>query len=128
MVWLAVAALPPPSVAVHVRVTENSFAQRPGACTSLNVSWAVPLQSSVAAGEENTGCAGHSTVAGPPTPVITGGGVPRPLTDGPPCPPQPPALVTSSETVSVLLQACPACTVTDWPFAARSEERRVGKE
>src|ERR1051326_5252338 len=48
MVWLAVAALPHPSVAVHVRVTENSFAQRPGACTSLNVSWAVPLQSSVA--------------------------------------------------------------------------------
>src|SRR5947207_147370 len=71
MVWLAVLALPHASFAVHVRVTENSFGQRPGACTSLNVRSTAPPQSSLAEGEENVGDAGHSIVPPERTPLIT---------------------------------------------------------
>src|ERR1051325_4485851 len=79
--WLAVLALPHPSVAVHVRVTTDSFGQRPGAWASLNVSVTAPPQSSLAEGDENTGEAGHSTLDGSPTPELTGACVSRTWTD-----------------------------------------------
>ncbi len=118
MAWLAVLALPHASVAVHARVTTDSFGQRPGACASLNVRVTAPPQSSLAEGEENTGVAGHSMLAGSPTPEITGACVSRTLTVFAPRPAQPAVLVTSSVSVSVPLQRWPAWTVTERPSAA----------
>ena len=48
IVWLAVLVLPHASIAVHVRVTEYSLAQRPAARTSREVSCTAPPQSSLA--------------------------------------------------------------------------------
>src|SRR5258708_28956997 len=104
MVWLAVLALPHASVAVHVRETENSFGQRPEACTSLNVRSTAPPQSSLAEGEENVGVAGHSIVPPEPTPLITGACVSRTFTDMAPRPAQPAALVTSTVSLRAPLQ------------------------
>src|ERR1051325_2920559 len=116
--WLAVLALPHPSVAVHVRVTTDSFGQRPGAWATLNVSVTAPPQSSLAEGDENTGEAGHSTLDGSPTPEITGACGSRTLTVMAPRPAQPAVFVTSSVSVSVPLQRWPARTVTERPSAA----------
>src|ERR1043166_7044159 len=125
MAWLAVLALPHASVAVHVRVTMDSFGQRPGAWVSLNVRVTAPPQSSLAEGEEKTGVAGHSMLAGSPTPEITGACVSRTLTVMAPRPAQPAVLVTSSVSVSVPLQRWPARTVTERPSAAPSMEPPV---
>src|SRR5262245_5207935 len=74
MVWLAVALLPQTSVAIQVRVTFEALGQLPGVVTSEYASTAGP-QASVAVGLLNDGVPGHSIVASPPTPVITGGWV-----------------------------------------------------
>src|SRR6266496_4934221 len=71
IVWLAVVELPHASVAVQVRVTLNRLAQLPGVVTSWWVNVTIP-QRSLAVGSLKTGVAGHSIVAGPPTPLIVG--------------------------------------------------------
>src|SRR5207247_1439567 len=71
-VWLAVLWLPHASFAVHVRVTSCACGQFPGVVTSANVRVGLGSHASVAVGVLNVGVAGHSTVCGPPTPVITG--------------------------------------------------------
>ena len=73
MVWLAVLVLPQGSFAVQVRVTEYFCGQELGVVTSAKVSATVPPQASVAVGVAKEGVAGHSTVVGAGSELITGG-------------------------------------------------------
>jgi hypothetical protein len=61
IVRLQVEELPQSSVAVHVRVTENSAGQLPGVVTSEEVGSTVGSQASVAVAEPKFGELGHST-------------------------------------------------------------------
>jgi len=72
IVWDAVAVLPQISVAVQVRVIENSFGHVPGVLTSANVRTGVP-QLSVAVGVVHVGVPVHSIVVGAGNAEITGG-------------------------------------------------------
>lgn len=72
MVWLAVAVLPQPSVAVQVRVTLYSFGQEPLVVTSVKVTPGAP-QASVTVGVTNEGDPVHSIVEGPGIPENEGG-------------------------------------------------------
>ncbi len=68
----AVAVLPQPSSAVHVRVILYSFGQVPLVVTSANVNVGVP-QLSVTVGVVHEGTPEHSIEDGPGSPEITGG-------------------------------------------------------
>ena len=72
MVCVAVAVLPQPSFAVHVRVMLYSLGQVPLVVTSANVKVGVP-QLSVAVGVVQDGAPEHSIEEGPGSPEITGG-------------------------------------------------------
>ena len=68
----AVDELPHASVAVHVRVTVNSFAQVPGVVALVNVNDGEASHASVAVAAANAGVAGHSIVLGAGSAAITG--------------------------------------------------------
>ncbi len=70
----AVAVLPHPSSAVHVRVIVNSLGQVPLVVTSANVNVGTE-QLSVAVGVAQVGVPEHSMDEGPGNPEITGGTV-----------------------------------------------------
>jgi len=72
MVCVAVAILPQPSFAVHVRVILNAFGHEPLVVTSAEVRVGI-AQLSVAVGVVQDGVAEHSMVIGPGSADITGG-------------------------------------------------------
>src|SRR5258706_4697795 len=73
IVLLQVEVLPQSSVAVQVRVTENSCGQLPGVVTLLAVISTLMSQASDAVAGPNDGVLGHSTVAAGLGHVIEGG-------------------------------------------------------
>jgi hypothetical protein len=72
IVLLQVDELPQSSVAVHVRVTENSCGQLPGVVTSAKVGTTLLSQASLAEALPKLGVLGHSTEADGLGQVITG--------------------------------------------------------
>src|SRR5262245_24873754 len=72
MVWIFVLWLPRSSVAVQVRVVQNSCGQAPGVVTSAKVRVGDWSQSSVAVGVVKLGVPGHSTLEAPGRVEITG--------------------------------------------------------
>ena len=64
--------LPHASVAVHVRVTEYSYAHVPGVVASVNEREGEASHASLAVAAANAGAAGHSIVLGAGSEAITG--------------------------------------------------------